>query len=383
MKRIGILTYFASINYGAFLQAFALRESLEKRYGQIAKIEIINYDSEIAHERYLDNTITANVYINEKRSRQYRAFIQSREKLRLPKDKMVSDNISEIQQFLCGKYDIIIVGSDEVWRADSFRGFPNAYWLNFDLDKTVYMAYAVSGRSPYRELPRDKRMYICNALKRFVYIGTRDEVTRRELLKLDSKKIINRNCDPCFLMPQLFKVSNEEKRSIREKYHIRNSQPMISIMMKNMDVVNRLYRMMKYDNQVICLYNVNENMKENNPTEASPIEWSQLIAASDLVITDYFHGTVFSILHGVPFISMEGEEPGRGKIENLLLENDMRDRFVYQSYYIGNNRALAIDLYTMGRKAVREYESSLIRKAMEKEFRKSTSFFEMLDGIIQ
>lgn len=380
MVRIGILTYFASINYGAFLQAYALQKSLENRYGHIAGIEIINYDSKIAHELYLNRSAISDAAAGNKLSKQYENFIQSRKKLKLSKDKIISDNIYEIQQFLYGKYDIIIVGSDEVWRSDSFRGFPNAYWLNFDLGKTVYMAYAVSGRNDYQEMPQNMREYIRDSIQRFAYIGTRDEVTRRELLRIEGRKIY-RNCDPCFLMPQLFRLSDEEKENVRKKYDIDHSQPIVSIMMQDVNAGNILYRMMKRDNHVLYLYNMNDNMNENNLAEASPFEWNCLIAISDLIVTDFFHGTVFSILHQIPFISIEGKEKGRGKIENLLIENNMNDRFVYESDYNGNHRALAMDLYTKGRKAMRTYAPSLARKAMEYEYQKSGSFFEMLDTL--
>ena len=170
MIRIGILTYFASINYGAFLQAYALQKCLENRYEHIAEVEIIDYDAKIAHDYYLNRITRFGAPADDKLSKQYEAFIQERKRLTLSKDKLISDNLDELRQFLQGKYDIIIAGSDQIWKTDSFRGFPNAYWLNFDLGETVYMAYAVSGRNAYEEMSWDQQEYIRNSLKRFVYI---------------------------------------------------------------------------------------------------------------------------------------------------------------------------------------------------------------------
>ena len=42
IMKIGILTYHRSINYGAFVQAYALQRTLIGRFGDSAEIEIID-----------------------------------------------------------------------------------------------------------------------------------------------------------------------------------------------------------------------------------------------------------------------------------------------------------------------------------------------------
>ena len=51
-KKIGILTYHRSINYGAFLQAYSLYNAIKKRYGDKWIVEIIDYESEKAYKVY-------------------------------------------------------------------------------------------------------------------------------------------------------------------------------------------------------------------------------------------------------------------------------------------------------------------------------------------
>lgn len=376
MVRIGILTYFASINYGAFLQAYALQKSLENRYKNIVDIELINYDTQTAHQNYLNGVSDKKGKARDKALCQYNKFVQAREQQKLSKDSLITDDIEQFKKFVYGRYDIIVVGSDEIWKTDSFRGFPNAYWLNFDLENTVYMAYAVSGRNDYQKMALEMQDYIRSSVKRFSYIGTRDHVTRNELLKIEKRKIY-RNCDPTFLMPELFHVLN--KAYIRKKNGLSQNKPLISIMIKNAELSARLYKMLRYDNQVICLYNINERLNEGNLVELSPFEWSDIIGVSDLVITDYFHGTVFSILHEVPFVAIENAERGRGKIENLLLENYLNDKFSYLADYNGNYRLAAIDIFTRGRKEMKNYDPSIARKTKEREMKKATSFFVELE----
>ena len=384
MVRIGILTYFASINYGAFLQAYALQECLKSRYGDVAEVEIINYEARTAHEFYLKYVLYADRLYRDKLIGQYNRFLESRNSLRLSEEELVTDHLKEVERFLQGKYNIIIAGSDEIWRTDSFRGFPTAYWLNYNLADTTYMAYAVSGRSDFQKLTDGMQKYIKDSVKRFCYIGTRDEVTKKELLKITDQEI-DRNCDPVFLMPELFRINNKEKirRRVIEKYGLKTGRPLVSLMLPyNEEAASQLYRMLQYDNLAAILYRPVKGIKDYNFIELSPFEWSDMIGISDLVITDRFHGTVFSMLHGIPFIAVECGEKGRGKIENLLIENFMTDKMLYQKDYIGNNRKLAVDLYTKGRKTMKDHMEKLFEQTVQRETEKSRHFFEILDRII-
>lgn len=388
MLRIGILTYFASINYGAFLQAYALQECLKSRYSDLADIELIDYEAKTAHEIYLRRTLNMDHLLRNKLVRQYDKFLKDREKLKLSKEFLITDSIKQVEKFLQGKYDIIIAGSDEIWRTDSFRGFPTAYWLNFNLGKTIYMAYAVSGRNDYQKLTKGMQKYMKDSVEHFYYIGTRDEVTKRELRQIVNQEI-DRNCDPIFLIPELFRIKDKEKvrKRLTEKFGIAIDRPLISLMLSysedNCEIAGHLFNMMRHDSLVLNLYEPYKGVSEYNLIELSPFEWSDVIGISDLVITDFFHGTVFSLLHGVPFLSVEHSKKGRGKIENLLKENFMEDKILYQIDYNGNNKKLAVDLYTKARKEMRHYRNSHAEKVMLREYEKSRNFFDVLERSIE
>lgn len=384
MVRIGILTYFASINYGAFLQAYALQRCLEERYSTAAEVEMINYTSRIAHDIYIKRAVSSSsAAARRKMISQYDKFVQSREKLRLSEGALISDDIGLAEKYMRGKYDVIIAGSDQIWKTDGMRGFPNAYWLNFDLGRTVRMAYAVSGRNDYSLLNPEMQRYMEASISRFAYIGTRDEITRAELLEIGNRKV-ERNCDPVFINPKLFQLGNEDtdKKRIKEKYGLNPDKPLISIMTSHSELGKRICRMLENDNQVIFLFNMNEYYQKYSLPDLSPFEWNEVINASDLVITDFFHGTAFSLIHGVPFVALEQNERGRGKIENLLHENNMEDKLLYIRDYEGEPRRLAIAIYTKARKAMRDSVAVASERAVEKESKKAEDFYRELDNVI-
>ena len=79
MKKIGILTFNRPINYGAVLQAFALKNTLSS----YAKTEVINYLCPAIEEEYnpLNNSIVNRIIRNiffgfGKRDKKFKKFIK-------------------------------------------------------------------------------------------------------------------------------------------------------------------------------------------------------------------------------------------------------------------------------------------------------------------
>ena len=133
MIRIGILTYHRSKNYGAFLQAYALCNRLNQEKNIDAKI--IDFNTLKADQYYnkkysLKETIKNYKYVNFHKKLN-KAFDKTINKLILTKSSVINDDFYEMLKFIKYDFDIIISGSDEIWKIDNLRGFPSAYWLPF------------------------------------------------------------------------------------------------------------------------------------------------------------------------------------------------------------------------------------------------------------
>ena len=63
----------------------------------------------------------------------YKAFQKGLLKLPLSSEKLITDDCDRFYQWINGKYDILISGSDAVWNY-SKRGLPNPYFLPDDSD---------------------------------------------------------------------------------------------------------------------------------------------------------------------------------------------------------------------------------------------------------
>lgn len=333
-KRIGILTFHSSYNYGAFLQAYSLASFLEKNTG--AKVEIINYESSKGKAYYkqklknsLINPISYLYYYKK-----YRVFDKAICDNRfISKESLCSDNLVEFKQFitLLG-YDLIVVGSDEIWKVDGNRGFPNAFWLP-NIEDTHKISFAASSRNEIEKLDSITINTIRNCLQDFDYIGVRDEKTKKLIEQIvDDPSRCHLNCDPTFLWD--FKIDKTvAKRNIEKKYHLDQKKKTICLMIEKKEVIKCLPKDIFKRFNCISVFEHIKYTKGLIPPD--PFEWMEIIAGSDALITTFFHGMVFSIKNYTPFLIIEPRkisEPNASKSYDLLARNNTDSFFC--SYYL-------------------------------------------------
>ena len=193
--KIGIITYHRACNYGAFLQARALCNRLNEENDLEAEI----IDFRMKKELMFYSVDRCRWTLNLKRIVRQRFFFEKKlfdsfEKAQnedpAPKSGryLLSDRIKDFQEFVRNQYDVIIAGSDEIWKVNSFRGFPTPYWLMGDLGCRKF-AYAASARVDFKEcLDVEKFRELKAALDDFEFIGVRDQLTYDAVKNIISKK---------------------------------------------------------------------------------------------------------------------------------------------------------------------------------------------------
>ena len=148
VKKIGILTFHKSINYGSVLQAFALSDLLSKRgYA----VEIIDYEPasySIQYRIFEKNTSVHNVAANIRRLsvfdilwKQKKGFEKFREE-HLPLSACKFTRASSPQEF-SKYYGAVICGSDQIWNKHSNEldsvdwSYMDPYLLTFTNKKKI------------------------------------------------------------------------------------------------------------------------------------------------------------------------------------------------------------------------------------------------------
>jgi hypothetical protein len=219
--------------------------------------------------------------------------------------------------------DIYITGSDQVW---NFWGQPletakhetaDAFFLNFGKPDIIRIAYAVSFGT--RTIDRKSAKLIKSLINKFSYVSVREEYA---LALCESCGYANAEWvpDPTLLL------NMNHYRSLYVKSHAKISDMpycFVYMIRDNLFFLQKVYSWAKIKNLEVCLITntglIQHNYKE---TFATIPEWLCLIDNAEYVITDSYHGTVFSIIFGKSF----GVIPYQG-CENDIRLCDLFNRF--------------------------------------------------------
>ena len=192
--KIGILTHQYINNYGAFLQAWALREAIAELFPN-DEVQIIDY---VNLKHFI---INAGGWFRFYKNRE--SFKDWKEKIKLPRtfakarnqEMVLSKRCFNAKQINALDFDCIIVGSDEVWNYKDTKG--NAA-LKFGEGLTCknLIAYAPSvGKTAADECVPE---YVIRGIKKFKKISARDDLTEQLVCNITGTAP-ERVLDPTFL----------------------------------------------------------------------------------------------------------------------------------------------------------------------------------------
>lgn len=387
--KIGILTFHRSINYGAFMQAYALSRELIKRYGHI--VEIIDFEKESKNIHYrkplygLKNQI---LHGKEYRTK-YKKFRSDLDLLPLSSESIISDNYEELFDYINNRYDIIIVGSDAVWAYNKGLGLENPYWLFGEKLKCIKLSYAASAYSlDIRSVSTQEKNYIKDCLKSFSYIGVRDTETYNFIKSTDKTLNVNMNCDPTVLLRE---PDYNYGKDILNHYGVNTKKKIISIMLNNNKYMDTIQNYLGNSYEYVNIYTRNRwtdrYVKFNNKFlyQLSPYEWYHIYSNCFINFTNYFHGTLLALKGDVPTISFDVTNfkyEYISKIKQILTDIDMPDFWFNNNIYSKEQEdkiISQIDFMIENNDLLRQK----IHKNLLIEKKKSESFFSKLDSLIK
>ncbi len=326
--KIGILTYHKAHNYGAYLQACALCNRINEEnnieaeiidFRMIAEKNVYAWKTNI--KWFLKNPLSYRFY---KKLNSVFEYATSDDLMKKSAESLESDSITDFAKFVKDKYDVIIAGSDEIWKIDGFRGFPTPYWLIGDLGCRKF-SYAASSRSDLKKLTSDNLNIIKQATSDFEFIGVRDKKTYDELFLLNNNLPLHLCCDPSFLFDFKLPDRNIYDFLKTKTSNINKDKKIITVMTEDKQIARQIVDKLSGKYNLISVFHWHRGYI--NIADLTPLEWVELISKSDFVLTSYFHATCFSIIKGVPFLSF-GTEIKKTKLMELLKEFECEYRFI-------------------------------------------------------
>lgn len=346
--RILILTQPLRNNYGGLLQAYALQQIL-KSMGH----DVVTDRDGIVRNLSLWNRTLHFIYhairfyiLKDYRYYPYRYLFPSfnREKkaqktISINMKRFVDTYIDTVDFFtenvesLSDKvkyYDAIVVGSDQVWRAP-MSDIPT-YFLSFTKGIQIKrVAYAASfGTDHLSEYSKAEIGIALECIKLFNAVSVREETgirLCRDYLKTNAVHVL----DPTMLLNKndYLKLIEDEDRSCSQDIlltYILDRTPEKSIIIEK---ISNFLHLSPCENGPIKTFS---NIVENNASECiypSISKWLAGFRDAQFVVTDSFHGTVFSILFNKPFVAILNPERGSSRFVSLLSMLHLEHRMIY------------------------------------------------------
>lgn len=324
--KIGILTYHRAKNYGAYLQAYGLCTRLNEEADITAEIIDFHMKKEVAAYR-INSSLKYRVRHFQEycfRKKLYSAFENSMEELPVSDEYCCSDDPEDLRKLVQGKYDVILAGSDEIWKTDGIRSFPNPYWLEGDMG-CLKVSYAASSRSDLSAMPCQQRQKIKKYLKDFSYISVRDQITGNQFKKIfGSEKEIHLDPDPS-LFCHYHGDRERGRRLLEVKAGLDLRRKTAVVMTENDEVAQAIRKEFQKEYQLVSVFHWHRGYK--NIADLTPFEWLNVLISADFLFTSYFHATCFAIVYNVPFLAF-GTRIKSSKLRDVLAASSNSERFV-------------------------------------------------------
>ena len=318
MKTIGVITFHQANNYGAVLQAYALCSYLNSIDGVSA--EVINYQSSAIEKRnmhlpfdkqtHLSTKNMVKGFLNYRNIKTNRAVFDSFRKRYLPLSTALSkQQLSEETS----KYDILICGSDQIWNLDITEA-DKSYFLDFSKDHQLKYSYAASvGES---QLVTQHKDFFNQQLAHFQMISVREESLVNELEQVIVKKA-RKVLDPVFLLDSIEwrRIATDVKREsyiLVFKMGTNKTGERILSFAKELAQEKGLKVILLSDKEVWYKYRDYIHFGV-----ATPEEFIGLINNAEIVVTNSFHATAFSLILNKEFY-VDTQIPRAERIKDLL-----------------------------------------------------------------
>ena len=294
MKNVKILTFHNAENYGANLQAYALKEVLKDMN---TNPSFINYkDKHILKDYKLIRTNSLKSFFsslwymprNLKRKKSFKSFC----------DTYLDGNTKkyylkeEIEKDLSSG-DVLVAGSDQIFNPELTGGLSDVYTLNFKKDNVDKIIYGASVGND--ELLETNKEVFEAKLKDLEYISVREENVANGLGQILNKKV-EKVLDPTMLLE---KEKWEELIKKEKTVDLDNTKYILVYTLFENPEITKIadYLSNKTGLKVVHFRKYNAYQNElMSIYSKGPVDFINAFKNAEYILTNSFHGLVFSII---------------------------------------------------------------------------------------
>ena len=334
--KIAILTQPLGHNYGGILQAYALQSYLKKIGNDVVTInrkkpEIPNISNKTKATNFVKFCIGKfrGININKDGKCVFSNLYNFIDKNIEITELFENDN-ELIEHFKKNTYDLVVVGSDQVWRpkySPSIGTFFGDFCEKLNYNPKI-ISYSASFGVDNWEYTKDQTNKYKELIKKFDAVSVRESsaiTLCNKYFNVDAEQ----NVDPTLLLDKnmyekliTIKTNRFKNKVLSYILDPQESKQLIGNTISEMLNKELIHLMPQKKSLISRIYDV-------NPEQYPQVEeWIQAFRDSSFVVTDSFHGCVFSIIFNKPFIAVGNLERGLSRFQSLFTMFNLNERLV-------------------------------------------------------
>jgi len=332
--KIGILTYHRAENYGALLQAYALRTYLRQ---QGHDVSFVDYWPKYHVEHYKVFSFTKFRKLGfmgkikyfllfllwgiPRSVRKKRLEHFMREHLDLNSRIKYQDDNDTTES-----YDLVVYGSDQIWRRQNINGNKFNLWYFGSSNVMAKRKITYAASMGIIDTNAEENLQIHQWLKNFDAISVREQYLKEYVEKLGFD--VQLVSDPVFLLPKeswrkLYRPANKGKYILF--YNLLNSSDSVKF-------ANALSRVTGLPIKEINMEFSPKRLVSKRYIACSSLEhFLQLLDGAEYVVSNSFHGVALSLVMEKQFWAV-GFGKKAGRVISLLNSAGLSDRYCTDSF---------------------------------------------------
>ena len=334
-KIIGLQTPHYAPNYGAKLQAFALAETLRQ----------LGFDIEYINRRPLKASMYKGAisrWLMEKEEHRIEKLMLFEDDWLQPQTKPLYSN-DDLKNIDVDKYYAIVVGSDQMWRDDYYHaGFElTPYLFYVDNPNVKKIAYAISFGKNTCKHPNTRKTEIKRLIHQFSALSVREKSGVNILeTEYDAKGVWV--CDPTLLHTAKTYIDRFHLNKSHIDGHIITSYILdqSTCFFKKSEKIAQMIKLplvpLVKKRASELLYKRYFNRIPRCSELPAITEWLNQIYNSEYIITDSYHGLLFSIILRKQFVVYDRSAGGSERYNSILDYLGLKDRLFHKKDPIDN-----------------------------------------------
>ena len=287
--KVCIVTVYDNINSGSFWQAYALGQAIKMLGHEVYYYKRNKKGASPSIAIQLKKIIKLTSHLHFLEAYDYLRQIIS---FRItPQKYTIIDKSSKIY----GLIDCFILGSDTIWNLNSeyYKNNKSIFWGDIFNGRRL-VSYAGSIANTKQETIINDEEY-SNSIKRWSVISVRDEYTKNVLTRITDRQV-HLVCDPTLLFKKDFysNICPQQTGNYIFLYLFKKLNHNQDLQLRAFAVKNKL--------KIICGTERNISSQTNRFIINCPYNFMAYMLGAKYVITDTYHGTIFSTNFNKQFV---------------------------------------------------------------------------------